>query len=197
MTVSITCFHTCDNRGNKEEILSKVPFISNSGKIEWLGKGYYFWTDSDYFAHKWGKIEPRNGNYVITKFQVDIEHVDFLDLVGDVEAQRFFESLIYKYVNTLNIKLRNAKGSFNKAKIQEKISKVAVSTCIQHFRKENKLPFKAIKSQDINIENPKGLKYVHGDHKYDFLPLPTRQQIVVYEEGKDCLSPPQWYFISK
>lgn len=190
MTVSITCFHTCNNQGTKEEILSKVPFKSNSVNPEWLGKGYYFWTDSDYYAHVWGTFKPRYGRYVIAKFQLEIDKDDLLDLVGDVSAQLFLKELISNYQTHLASEIRNAKTGIDKARLRDELSNMSVSTVIQFFRDEKTLDFKAIKSQDINTEKVQGLCYLEG--KKEILPF-TRQQLVVYEEGKHLLSCPIWH----
>lgn len=190
MTVSITCFHTCDNRGTKDEILSKVPFKSNSGNPEWLGKGYYFWTDVDHHAHIWGQIKPRLGSYVIVKFQIDIEKDDLLDLVGDAGALLFFRKLMSDYKEHLVKKVRNAKTRTDKSKLEDELSNVSVSTVIQFYRDEKILNYKAMKSQDINNKKIEGLSYLKG--KSEILPF-TRHQLVVYEEGKNLLSAPEWH----
>lgn len=190
MTVSITCFHTCDNRGTKDEILSKVPFKSNSGNPEWLGKGYYFWTDIDYHAHAWGQIKPRFGSYVIVKFQLNIKKDDLLDLVGDAGALLLFRELISEYKKTLAKKVHNAKTRTDKSKLEEELKNVSVATVTQFYRDENVLDFKAIKSQDVNSKKVEGLSYLEG--RSEILPF-SRHQLVVYEEGKNLLSPPEWH----
>ena len=78
MTKEILCFHTCNNEGGKEFILERAPFHSDTTKPQWLGQGYYLWTDSDYYAHDWGRQAPRYGNYVITKFKLSVESSYFL-----------------------------------------------------------------------------------------------------------------------
>lgn len=191
MTVSITCFHTCDNRGTKDEILSKVPFKSNSSNPEWLGKGYYFWTDVDHYAHIWGRMKPRNGNYVITKFQLDIKKDELLDLVGDAEALLFFKKLITEYKHHLKNEISKAKTRRDTNRLKRELSNVSVATVTQFFRDEGILDFKAMKSQDINTEKIHGLSYLKG--RKEILPF-TRQQLVVYEEGKDLLSLPIWHY---
>lgn len=194
MTVSISCFHTCDNRGTQDEILSKVPFKSNSGNPEWLGKGYYFWTDIDHYAHAWGRIKPRFGSYVIVKFQLDIKKDDLLDLVGDAGALQFFRKLISEYEKNLVRKVRDAKTRSDKSELEAKLRNISVATVTQFYRDENVLDFKAIKSQDINTERVEGLNYLEG--RSEILPFP-RQQLVVYEEGKNLLSSPQWHFAKR
>ena len=191
MTVSITCFHTCDNRGTKNEILSKVPFESNSGNPEWLGKGYYFWTDIDHYAHIWGQIKPRLGSYVIVKFHIDIKKDDLLDLVGDAAALIFFKELISDYRQHLVKEVRNAKTRTDKSELESKLGNISVATVIQFYRDKNILNFKAMKSQDINTEKIQGLSYLKG--KSEILPF-TRHQLVVYEEGKNLLSLPEWHY---
>lgn len=190
MTVSITCFHTCDNRGTKHEILSSVPFESNSGNPEWLGKGYYFWTDVDHYAHIWGRIKPRYGNYVIVKFQLNIKSDELLDLVGDAGALLFFKTLISQYKEHLKKEVRKAKTRKDRDRLEGELSNISVATVTQFFRDEKILNFKAMKSQDINTKNVQGLSYLEG--RSEILPF-TRHQLVVYEEGKSLLSSPIWH----
>lgn len=190
MTVSITCFHTCDNRGTKDEILSKVPFESNSNNLEWLGKGYYFWTDVDHYAHIWGHIKPRFGSYVIVKFQIDIKKDELLDLVGDAGAVLFFKKLMSDYKKHLIKEVSKAKTRMDKSRLRAELDNISVSTVVQFYRDENILNFKAMKSQDMNIDKIQGLSYLKG--KSEILPF-TRHQLVVYEEGKNLLSFPEWH----
>lgn len=190
MTVSITCFHTCDNRGTKDEILGKVPFKSNSGNPEWLGKGYYFWTDIDHYAHAWGQIKPRLGSYVIVKFQLNIKKDDLLDLVGDAGALQLFRSLVFEYKKNLVKKISNAKTRTDKSRLEDELKNVSVATITQFYRDENILDFKAIKAQDVNSKKVEGLSYLEG--KSEMLPF-SRHQLVVFEEGKSLLSLPEWH----
>lgn len=192
MTVTIICFHTCDNRGSKKHILESVPFISNSGKTEWMGKGYYFWTDSDYYAHKWGRIPPRRGNYVITKFILNVEKKCFLDLVGDVNAQIFFKKLVEKYKSYLKNKIHNTKNTKLKKELEDEVNKVCISTVIQHCKQNTTFSFGVIKAQDMPKSTTLELSFIPD--KDEFLPYPTRQQIVVYENAKNCLNQPEWYY---
>ena len=101
MIKEILCFHTCKNEGSKDFILERAPFHSNTTKPQWLGQGYYLWTDSDYYAHDWGRQRPRYGNYVITKFKLSVEESLFLDLVGSVVDQLYFLDLVKEYKKTL------------------------------------------------------------------------------------------------
>lgn len=189
MTVEIICFHTCDNRGGKEFILENVPFKSNSGKTEWLGVGYYFWTDSDYYAHKWGKISPRHGKYVITKFVVTVNKNDFLDLVGNVEDQLLFKKLLLEYKKTLDRILSKSNHIGSKSPFKEN-KNICVSSIINHYKKSGCFRFKVVKASDS--PSNRALPFVTG--KKEVLLSPTRQQLVVYEESLECIGKPELHF---
>lgn len=87
MVFSFKGFHTCRDEGGLQAIRDSVPFVSRPNK-QWLGQGYYFWTDSSYWAKKWMK-DPK----VISQFTLTIEKDQFLDLVGDVSDQELFLSI--------------------------------------------------------------------------------------------------------
>ena len=55
--VEINCFHTCRNYGNRDEIIRKVPFLSNKDSTQWLGQGFYLWRDSYERAFLWKGTE--------------------------------------------------------------------------------------------------------------------------------------------
>lgn len=50
--VKIKGYHTCKVDGGWRHILKNAPFISEPNNRQWLTQGYYFWTDSNHFAHK-------------------------------------------------------------------------------------------------------------------------------------------------
>ncbi|MGP5347191.1 hypothetical protein ACTXLJ_11090 [Psychrobacter celer] len=192
MTVTIVCFHTCNNCGSKVHILNKAPFLSNSSKAEWLGTGYYFWTDSDYYAHEWGKIPPRNGEYVIISANVNVNYEDFLDLVGNVEHQLHFNELVTNYKNHLRYLISTARGSSEKTNLETALKNLSVSSVIQHYRKQRVFDYKVVKAQDMPKRTTKDLVYVQTG-RGESLFYPTRQQLVVYQEAKSCISNKKLY----
>lgn len=136
--VQITGYHTCKTEGGWSYLKAEAPFLSRNGQNQWLTQGYYFWTDSAYFAHKWGK-DSYGGNYAILKCKIEMDKELLLDLVGSTEAQLYFERLLTKY----------------KAKLKKTDSrkKPTVNAVIAYWRKQaerNKeiFPFVAIKVQD-------------------------------------------------
>lgn len=192
MTVEITCFHTCDNRGTREYILNNSPFLSSSGKTEWLGKGYYFWTDSDYFAHEWGKIPPRNGSYVIVRSRLTIQDEDFLDLVGNVKHQLYFNTLVDHYREYLEKIIKTSDNLIETQKLEKVLKNLAVSTVINHYKKQKIFDYKVVKAQDIARKSANKLCFV--PRRNESLFTPTRQQLVVYEEAKSCIGSVEWHY---
>lgn len=194
MIKEILCFHTCKNEGSKDFILERAPFHSNTTKPQWLGQGYYLWTDSDYYAHDWGRQRPRYGNYVITKFKLSVEESLFLDLVGSVVDQLYFLDLVKEYKKTLTEKLKLITDPTKKQRFRNAINQpLTVSTVIQHYRKERKFPFKVVKAQDIVSNDTNTISYVIPNTDNASLHYPTRQQIVVFPEARGLLGQAEWH----
>ncbi|TCB37520.1 hypothetical protein E0H82_02640 [Acinetobacter sp. ANC 4910] len=199
MGIKITAFHTCHLQGSPQQIYDSVPYASDRDKEQWLGQGYYFWTDSCFFAKEWGALPSKYPNgYVITKFEIEIPIDNFLDLVGNVVHQLKFEEQIRSYFNRMQI-------IFDK----EHAKTIPISKMLDHFRSEAKekngngenfFSYSAIKAADIaNLTF--SYPYSQGDiaslrlgHK---LYLPTRQQIYIAPEYADCLKDKDLYLLSR
>lgn len=196
MAIKFLCFHTCKNKNTGEYILQNAPFHSDRTVAQWLGQGYYLWTDSDFFAHEWGKHPPRNNKYAIIKFDVilDNEH-EILDLVGDVNDQLFFRDLVTQYRNSINDAIKTIQDKAERVKMRQKLSELCVSTVILFFQKRRVFPFKVVKAQDIIATQTNNLQFVVDDPKKSALFYPTRQQVVVYEHGKSVLKNPEIHHI--
>jgi hypothetical protein len=170
-------FHTSSTDGGWSFIRENAPFLSGSGKNQWLTQGFYFWTDSYYFAHEWGK-KSISGDYAITECILEIERPYLLDLVGSVEHQLYFKKLLTKYQIKLN-------------KITDKPTEPTVQAVIEYYRrieankqKQNGLfPFIAIKAQDNYTER----NILFTNQRREKLPLVTRQQLCLFEKGYHCL----------
>jgi hypothetical protein len=181
--MNIVCFHTCKNTRDRSKILRNVPFLSKPTG-QWLGQGRYFWTDSVHFAHIWG--EERYGTqYVITKFDINIPRPLFLDLVGNVDDQLTFQRKLDEHA--VLIQELVGMGKIPEAPVGKAYS---VSTVITQLRNSGKFPFKAVKAHDISSQDTQQLLFVDGRHEK--LHIPTRQQLVLYVDGRQYLSKPEW-----
>ncbi|POY42012.1 hypothetical protein C3Z13_08435 [Avibacterium endocarditidis] len=90
MSLIFTVYHTCHLEGSLISIFENSPYRCITTTPQWLGNGYYFWTDSEFFAHKWGLLKDKYPKgYAITEYLVDIPKDSFLDLVGNVKDQLF------------------------------------------------------------------------------------------------------------
>ncbi|MBF0752008.1 MULTISPECIES: hypothetical protein [unclassified Pasteurella] len=100
---TIIGFHTCEDRGeSNEEIKSKVP-IKSEQEGQWLGAGYYFWTDSYRYARTWGTYNKR----VVSEFDINFStQKEIFDLVGNASHQEEFENMLTEMVKK-NPKLYN------------------------------------------------------------------------------------------
>lgn len=94
--VQIVGYHTCSRDNGITYIQSSAPFHSNPKRKQWLTNGYYFWTDSEHFAHKWGEASYE-GRYAIMKCLIVMDKGLLLDLVGNVDDLLYFEELTKKF----------------------------------------------------------------------------------------------------
>lgn len=198
MQKNFLCFHTCKNENSQEFILQNSPFHSDTEVPQWLGQGYYLWTDSDYYAHLWGSYPPRNNKYVIIKFDFILENSEeMLDLVGNVEDQLAFKNLIDEYRTYLQRAISDTTNKIEKRKAaRTQLSRLCVSTVINFYRKKLCFPYKAVKAQDIDsIDTEKVQFVVKGKGTETLLFYPTRQQIVVYSQGKAHLHNKELYHV--
>ena len=173
--VHITGYHTCKTEGGWSYIRSEAPFLSGSGANQWLTQGYYFWTDSDYFAHKWGK-SSYNNDYAILRCLIVVENDLLLDIVGSTKAQIYFKRLLTKFESKLK------KIDPNK--------KATIHAIIAYWRKQsitNKsiFPFVAIKAQDVYNTGSK-LNFIEGHCESMAVDI-QRQQLCLFEEGVNFL----------
>lgn len=169
-------YHTCRLDGGEVFLLENAPFLSKS-KNQWLTQGYYFWTDSPFFAHRWGE-DSYDGAYAITKCTIELEKSKLLDLVGNVSNQLYFEQLIQMY-----------KKKLSKSAISAR-SVPTVEATIAHFRsvgttQSDLFPFIAIKAFD----NPAGTcrPYPFIASRRAAISIPTRQQLCLFECGRRAI----------
>lgn len=167
-------FHTCKETGTWEFIWNNTPFKSEANNRQWLTQGYYFWTDSDYFAHKWGR-QSYNGSYAIICCSIQIEKSLFLDLVGSVENQLYFKKILDLF--------------YEKLKTADPIAKPptinAVLTFYRDMEETNNgaFPFLAIKAADAYQEE----KFNFIENYSAFLTVPSRQQLCLFDKAYDCI----------
>lgn len=174
MVFSITAYHTCREEGSADELRERVPFISRPDN-QWLGKGYYFWTDSDYWAKLWMAGRPT----VVSKFSISIPKIKVLDLVGNVSHQVLFKDIC----ETIS-KHKETKELYRRSYGEE----LTVGTMLSWLRDYNKgkeddsfFPFWAVKATDKRSVS--SIKFSPSTEKKIFLVEP--HQMCVYEEYKD------------
>ncbi|MEZ5537957.1 MAG: hypothetical protein R3F02_20320 [Thiolinea sp.] len=174
--IEIVGYHTCSSYGGRTHVLANAPFFCDPDNEQWLTDGYYFWTDSDYFAHDWGKKGRgyRRG-YAIVQCRIMIDSDLLLDLVGNVDHQLYFEDMIQAYKERLQ-----QAGSIENS--------VTVSQVIAYWRDQAQaekdiFPYIAIKAQDGRHEDR--LNFV--EERREYMPRLTRQQLCLFQEGKDSI----------
>lgn len=170
-TISYIGFHTCKLKGEYEQVSSAIPFLSGSSNNQWLTQGYYFWTDSDYWAKRWGK----QGERVIGNFTIELcPKTELLDLVGNVNDQLEFIAYKNKLLSTLTTSQKK---------------KITVNQIISYVRNKQLqhngfFPYLAIKAED----GRKAEQIPFIDHKLNKFGssqrLVTPQQLCVFEEAR-------------
>lgn len=173
MCVIFTIYHTCNLEGSLNSIFKDSPYKSDSTAYQWLGNGYYFWTDSDFFAHKWGERKDKYPKgYVITEYLVDIPENLFLDLVGNVKDQLVFKDQILNYVRRMNLELNGREDARN----------IPISKVLDHLRmlaqnNQDKFKYDAIKAMDYSSVHTYSYKFTEEAKQRELIPIPSRQQL--------------------
>lgn len=164
--IEIDAFHVCEKNGQECE----APFLSRPNH-QWLTQGYYFWTDSDYFAKKWGEshYENKGNDYCIMKFNLSFDKKELLDLVGNVEHKLQFLKIV-KRLRKLNIIAQDA---------------FSLKAVIYYLRKLNKdydeaWPYYAVKAEDKRDLDLMDIPVIEGGKELISIG-PTRQQLCVFE----------------
>lgn len=195
MNLTFTVYHTCHLEGSLDTIFEKSPYKCEPNTKQWLGEGYYFWTDSDFFAHMWGRRrEKYPKGYAITEYLVVIPDESFLDLVGNVKDQLFFKKQIQMYAKKMELELKS----------KEDAKKIPISKVIAHLRTclpNDKSAFKydAIKAVDYSSSQTNFYRFVKDC--MECMPIPSRQQLFLKElsflKNKRLFYAAQWDISSK
>ncbi|HBQ9986740.1 hypothetical protein ACUBJ7_17610 [Klebsiella pneumoniae] len=166
-------YHNCRNEGGKEFLKSSVPFLSGDGDNQWLTQGYYFWTDSPYWAERWNP----GRDVAISEFKITFHTDDeLLDLVGNAGHIFEFQKMRLKVAQHLDAK---------------DVSKVTVSQVIDFLRALERdgqpgiFPYLAVKAQDYARASDILKMFFIRRGKGEHLACLTRQQLCVFEQGRD------------
>lgn len=197
VSTKIEAFHTCHLQGSVSDIFKNSPYHSNAKENQWLGQGYYFWTDSDFFAKKWGERKDKYPKgYVITRFIIEIPTENLLDLVGNVSHQLEFEKQIKVYLAKMSTILD-----------ADTAKSIPVSKMLDHLREQAEIEIKAgkdffsysaVKAADMancTLRYP----YLDGQSKIfkENLFLPTRQQIFISKKYENTLKSKELFMIRR
>ena len=171
--VKIQGYHTCKMESGLNYVKCHAPFLSQANNRQWLTQGYYFWTDSDHFAHEWGR-KAVQGRYAIVHCAIELNRKRLLDLVGSVQDQLYFQEILSTYSEWL--------------KKIDPTKKPTVHAVLSHYRKLAKgnpavFPYSAVKAQDGYSKS----NVAFSDGKKEHLPLVTRHQLCLFEFAADCI----------
>lgn len=166
--IEIDAFHVCKKNGQEH----KAPFLSKP-KHQWLTQGYYFWTDSVYFAKKWGETHYKNrgDDYCVMKFNLFFNKEELFDLVGNVKHKIEFMIIVkrLKKLNTI---------------AQDTLSLQSIIEYLRRLNNENigAWAYNAIKVEDKRDLDLMDIPVIKG--KIESISIgPTRQQLCVF---KNC-----------
>jgi hypothetical protein len=172
MKFEVKGFHTCRAEGAREDLISKVPFLSRSSG-QWLGQGYYFWTGLAIWAEDWLGEQDK----VISEFDIALPRDNVLDLVGSIEDQRDFKDII---------------DAFKKGKLSREYKRkfgddFTVSNLISWLREEKDrgfegvFPYWAVRAKDGAAKRRVPFGGQYGEELF----LLERHQMCVYAEYKE------------
>lgn len=170
-TTSYVGYHTCKMQGGYDQILTSIPFLSGSGPNQWLTQGYYFWTDSEYWAQKWGT----QGKRVIGNFTIDLcPETELLDLVGNVADQIEFVEYKNKILDSLHVSDKK---------------NITVNQILSYLREKETqhpgvFPYIAIKAEDGRKREEINFIDKNLDKFKRTQSLITPQQLCVFEEAR-------------
>lgn len=168
-------YHNCRDEGGYDFLAESVPFLSGNGDNQWLTQGYYFWTDSPYWAERWNP----SFQTAISKFSITFHNDnELLDLVGNTEQIFEFQKMRQKVARSMNIK---------------DVSKVTVSQVIDYFRKIERrpggagfFPYLAVKAQDnAKVPHFSVMRFISHWRRQETLACLTRQQMCVFRHARD------------
>lgn len=173
MVFNVAGYHTCKEKGSVQQIRDSVPFLSRA-ENQWLGQGYYFWTDSEYWARRW-----MNDPKVISKFSISIEKEKVLDLVGDVSHQELLKNILELFCEG---------HPYYEQFTQMYGEKVTVGTVLSFLRFQNEqceaedfFPFWAVRAKDNRSVAHFPFSAIGGKELF----LVEPHQLCVYQEYKD------------
>ena len=192
----VVAYHVCSDCGSDWSILSqKVPFKSEKKRTQWLGVGFYFWPDSNHYAHQWGQSSYK-GAYVISKMKLKFPYDELFDLVGNVDHGFKFKDYAEQTKKWLQ-ELGSAK------KGNKKLTKIKKTLCVSDvfwmlrkvsLKDASVFPYKLVKAGDFQFASNE-IRFVEG--KQECMKVAQRIQIVVYPEAKGYIGTPECEFRTK
>lgn len=173
MVFNVTGYHTCKAKGGIQHIRKSVPFLSLPDN-QWLGQGYYFWTDDAYWARDW-----LNQPKVISEFTIELDKIKVLDLVGDVKHQILFNDICSLFKDG---------GIYQEAYSEKYGGDIFITHIFSWLREECKIPgeedlfpYWAVRAKDKRFVS----KFPFHEKGREELLLVERHQMCVYSEYKD------------
>lgn len=182
--IQIACYQTCKTDSKDWKVLyDEFPHHAKNTKsnLQWLGNGYYFWTDSDHFAIWWG-TDRLQQPYCITSYLINIEYEMIFDMVGNTRhVQYFFEKLLIIY-----------EAAFEKSRrfSMTKLPEPTIATVIDHMRtfyKEPVFKYRAMKICDAWSDESFSLNFTSKSKAHEYFPGARRIQLCVFSGEEQCI----------
>lgn len=179
--MKLKCYQTCKiDASDWNTIFSNFPHFASeysSEKKQWLGEGYYFWTDSIRNAEWWGKRRLK-APYCITEYFIKINSELLLDLSGNAEHMEYLYQLKAFFLD-----------NYNKNYPNQEVPEPTISGLVEYFRKFYKsemFEFNAIKIHHNFYDKSFKSIYMTSDSKEFFEGIP-RIQLCVFHENVACI----------
>lgn len=162
-----TLYHTIRKGYNVKASVKNAPYPCVDEP--WFGRGYYFWDGSEELAEWWGETHY-NGDYIITKVDIDFPNGSLLDLIDNMQHLQFFRAA----AETLTMRLRE---------------EATVPKTVEEIRKRKDNPFIAVRGMCVpfytNPYDTNNTYYSHiriADKVKFYLDVLPRHQICIFDK---------------
>lgn len=167
MVFEIEGFHSCERRGTKDWIRKQIPFLSKPNE-QWLGQGYYFWTEHEYWALEWRPLRKN----VVSEFLIRMPKERLLDL-NSIKGQMWFLETMAEICKTLGDVITVSEVLYYLLMINSEEPE------------EGYFPFWATRAKDMRSKTQVPFVKKDGQLSKEKLSLVERHQLCIYPQFKN------------
>lgn len=176
---------------NWTKIFQELPHFAKTDKTksrwQWLSDGYYFWLNSNHWAHWWGNQWFKE--YLITEYCLHIDRARLLDLITNPDHIKYFLTLLKDYQGIYDQAVQNGRES--------ELIYPSVCAVLTYYRDKlgDGFPFQAILAEDewkdFNVIDKKtgisSIPMAPDSNKHEAFGGLSRPQVCVFYEYKDVV----------